>query len=765
MPRTLRPLSAALLVAFSGLSALAQEADLSGHSAVTVMVQNRDQLDMVLSLAEGIWSERVGVGPIDIQVSPEARAKLDALGITYRVMVDDLGTFTRQRFDEIELLNRRRDTAWFQNYRTLAEIRSYLGQLEADHPDFVDHGSVGDSLQGEDINLYTITAPGDRTGRVGVLLMGCQHAREWLSPMTVTYIADQLVTQYGTDTRITDLMDAAVFYIIPVSNPDGYLYTWSNTNNRYWRKNRRPNFDGTFGVDLNRNWSVAWGGTGSSGTPNSETYRGTAAFSEPETQRIRDFALAHPDIAAHIDFHTYSQLVLWPWGYTVTNLPEPDNSRYTALGIAMANEILAAPGVAYTPEQSSDLYEAAGDSSDWFHGVHGSTSFTIEMRPASGGLDGFSPAATQILPTARENLPAALRLAEHVAFPLSWEFPNGVPDSADADAAATIDVRIVAGSGQLNPASATVSYRTGPGSFTTTPMTSLGSGLYRATLPAQACGETTEYYFTAETTDLRVVHSPAQGEGNPRSLGFTQSIVSAIDDVETPTGWIIGAPGDNAVRGVWERANPEATAAQPEDDHSNPGTLCYVTGPLAGTALGANDVDGGVTTLVSPPFDALAQAGDAVLEYWYWFSNDKGASPGTDAWQVAISGDNGSTWTVVEQTLASTNAWVHREVRIADHITPTSQVRLRFVARDDEPGGIVEAAVDDLAMLFLGCTDTGCDADWDGSGGQPDSGDFLAYLNDWAGQNPVADLAPAGGDGNFDSADFLAYLNLFAQGC
>jgi hypothetical protein len=757
---------AAFLVAVSGLAATAQDQpNLDGHSALTVMVGNRGQLDAVLALADGIWSERVGVGPIDIQVSAEGRAKLDELGIAYRVNVADLGVDSRRHFEEIELLNRRRDIAWFENFRTLAEIGTYLADLETAHPEFVDQQSIGNSIEGRPINLYTISAPGDRTGRVGVLLMGCQHAREWLSPMTVTYIADQLVTQYGTDTRITDIMDAAVFYVIPISNPDGYLYTWANTNNRFWRKNRRPNGGGVFGVDLNRNWAYEWGGTGSSGTPSSDTYRGTAPFSEPETTAIRDFTLANPHIAGHIDFHTYSQLVLWPWGYTVASLPEPENGRYIALGTAMSNEILAAPGVFYDPIQSADLYEAAGDATDWFHGTASATSMTIEMRPTSGGLGGFAPSADQILPTARENLPSTLRLAEHVAFPLNWEFPGGLPESTPADQAATIDVRIVSGSGQLNPASATVSYRTGSGSFTTVPMASLGGPLYRATLPAEACGAMSEFYFAAETTDMRSARYPGRGPEMPLDVEFVQSEVALLDNMEIASGWTVGAAGDTATTGLWERANPQGTIAQPEDDHSDPGTLCWITGPLAGAGVGSNDVDGGATSLTSPAFDALAQDGEAWLEYWFWYSNDKGSAPGEDVFQVLISNDNGSSWTLVEQLQESTNAWAHRAVRVSDWVTPTSQVRLRFVARDDAPGSVVEAAVDDVSLVFTGCPDTGCVADWDASGGQPDSGDFLAYLNDWAAQEPAADLAPAGGDGAFDSADFLAYLNLFAAGC
>ena len=165
-----------------------------------------------------------------------------------------------------------------------------------------------------------------------MLINGTQHAREWIAAMVTTCVADRLVRDYDTDPAIRAFVDNTELWVVPVANPDGYQHSWGS--DRYWRKNRR----GKFGVDLNRNFGVAWGGTGSSRNERSQTYRGAYAFSEPETAALRDLVLRE-QIAAHIDFHAYGQLVLYPWGYT--GKPAKDRDQFAAIGDRMASAIFA----------------------------------------------------------------------------------------------------------------------------------------------------------------------------------------------------------------------------------------------------------------------------------------------------------------------------------------------------------------------------------------------------------------------------------------
>ncbi len=176
------------------------------------------------------------------------------------------------------------------------------------------------------------------------------------------------------------------------------------------------------------------------------------------------------------------------------------------------------------------------------------------------------------------------------------------------------------------------------------------------------------------------------------------------DDLETDTGWTAGVAGDTATTGIWTRVDPIGTGAQPEDDHTpGAGRFCFVTGQgTPGGGVGENDVDGGTTTLVSPPFD-LAGADESEVGYWRWFSNNAGGNPGEDVLRIDISNDNGSNWTTVETVgptgAAASGGWRFHMFRVADVVTPTSAMRLRFVASDLGGGSIVEAGVDDLVIV------------------------------------------------------------------
>jgi hypothetical protein len=173
-----------------------------------------------------------------------------------------------------------------------------------------------------------------------------------------------------------------------------------------WRKNRRNNGDGTFGVDLNRNYSFQWGGPGSSRDTFSDIYRGAAPFSEPETQAVRDFLRQHQPRSL-ISYHNFSQLILYPWGFTYD--PAPGEPLLHKLAVAMADRIRVVHNVSYTPEQSSDLYLASGDTTDWLYAEFGAPCFTIELRPRTTS-PGFELPESEITPTFEENLPAALYL-------------------------------------------------------------------------------------------------------------------------------------------------------------------------------------------------------------------------------------------------------------------------------------------------------------------------------------------------------------------
>lgn len=738
-----------------------------GQKVVTVTVTSVKELLAVTSLAESVWTHSLGVGPIDVQVTPAQLDAIRAMNLAVRVKIDDVQALIDAEAADIRARRAQRDLTWFQNYKTLAEINTYLTQLTAANPATVSSFTIGNSLLGKPVNGIRITGPdlpgNPKNARPQLMFNGCQHAREWISPMTVMFFADQLIAGYGTDQRITDILNNAEIILIPIVNPDGYDYTW--TTNRLWRKNRRTNGDGSFGVDPNRNWGYQWGGEGASTLPSDETYRGPSAFSEPETQHLRDFVLANPRMRASIDFHSYSQLILSPWGWT-SALP-PDAAIFDQLNSDIRSAIASVNGLFYTAGPIyTTIYPASGGACDWNYGV-GTTprkilGLSIELRDT--GANGFTLPADQIVPTGRENLAGILTLSESVAFPVKFTFPDGLPASASAGGTTTFRVNVVASPGSVLAAGTPKVYTraSSSGVFTPASLALVSGTTYTATLPASACGSDLQFYFEAQTTAPATGRSPASAPTAYYTTPVRQTIVKYNDPCEVSTGWVVGAAGDAATAGIWELAAPQATAAQPGSDHSTVGTKCWITGAAAGSSVGANDVDGGATTLTSPTFDATTPAGyatgEAYVEYWRWYSNDQGSAPNADSMPVQISNNNGSTWTQIELVTDNANAWVNKRFRISDFVTPTASMKLRFIARDLGSGSIVEAGVDDVLATVVACpcqpADFNCDGFITGE-------DFDAFVEAFTAGDLAADFD---GDGFVTGEDFDAYVVAFENG-
>jgi hypothetical protein len=235
-------------------------------------------------------------------------------------------------------------------------------------------------------------------------------------------------------------------------------------------------------------------------------------------------------------------------------------------------------------------------------------------------------------------------------------------------------------------------------------MAGSGGVNFQARIPRQAPGSVVSYYVTAQD---KLGGSQTFPAGAPQSkvfnflVGFRSRL---FDDFESNKFWKVGEATDRATTGIWERADPNGTKSgdiqvQPEDDHSSAGVNCFVTGnALAGGALGVNDVDGGKTTLYSPVFD-LTPYKNPLIRYYRWYTNNAGNSPGLDEWEVHISNDSGRTWVEVERTRETDNSWRKVIFFVQKFLPPTSKVQLRFVAQDQNPGSLVEAALDDFEIL------------------------------------------------------------------
>jgi len=398
----------AVLIPFALASIVSREGEIHyhGYSVVRALIATADQFAKVESLDLDIWSNdgSLGYGPVDIMVNADARSALDAADILYDVIVKDVEEANIAQKESAP----RAPLGFHDAYHTYAEIDAFLRNLTTTLPSLVQYANLGSSIGGRSIPGIRITS-GSASNKKKIFFNGGQHAREWIGPATVLYIVDQLIQGFNKDTEVTRLLTSAEFYVVPLVNPDGYEYT--RTTNRLWRKNRRANTGGTYGVDLNRNWNDHWGGQGSSSNPADDTYRGTGPFSEPESTVVSRFVTANGPFHGAIDYHSYSQLVLRPYGWSNT-LPSND-AVAKSVGDKISADIRANGGKAYTSQASWQLYYTTGSAQDWYYGqARIPLSYTIELRDT--GTYGFQLPANQIIPTGVENWAAFKNFATYI---------------------------------------------------------------------------------------------------------------------------------------------------------------------------------------------------------------------------------------------------------------------------------------------------------------------------------------------------------------
>jgi len=381
---------------------------------VRANIEDDLQLASIQKWELDVWSHdsALVIGENDIRVNDQHISQLVNLGVQFVVLIPDLQKLMEIQAQELEETRSNAPLAdFFTTYHTYAEILAYLVNITNVFSTISKYTpSIGKSVEGRDIPAVVVT--GTATGaKKKIFINGGQHAREWIAPATVLYILEQLVSRYATDTSVKALLDAAEIHIIPLVNVDGYYYTWASTSNRLWRKNRRLNTGGSYGVDLNRNWDDHWGGEGSSGTPTSDTYRGTAPFSEPEAKAVGAYVTANGPFKGAIDYHSYSQLILRPYGWT--NRAPTNDALAKTVGDTIRARILSITNVAYTSEPSWQLYYTSGSAQDWyFSQAQVPLSYTIELRDT--GTYGFQLPAAQIKPTGQENWAGFLYFAQAV---------------------------------------------------------------------------------------------------------------------------------------------------------------------------------------------------------------------------------------------------------------------------------------------------------------------------------------------------------------
>ncbi|KAH8602719.1 hypothetical protein B0O99DRAFT_604044 [Bisporella sp. PMI_857] len=387
-----------------------QKVDYAGYLGLRVPLSTNanDIEDRITELAAHILNPG-HTDFLDVVVAPGNVDAVTALVPETTVFIDDVGVALAEEgelVDDDDLVSIAAVPAetWFTAYHTYATHLTFLTDLQAGFPSNSEIITTGTSFQGRVLTGIHIWGSGGKGSKPAVLLHGTVHAREWISTLVAEYVAWNLLTKYATTPSIATLVDKYDFYIVPIVNPDGFVYT--QTTDRLWRKNRQTVSTSTcIGRDNNRNWSYKWELTGGASTnPCSETYKGLAPADAPENKGLIAHANSLRDskgIHLYIDIHSYGQYILWPFGYDC-NYVAPNDAALNALASKAAAAIRAVSGTTYTIGNSCRaLYATTGSAPDYLHGVANATyAYTYELRDT--GTYGFQLPASQISPTVKE---------------------------------------------------------------------------------------------------------------------------------------------------------------------------------------------------------------------------------------------------------------------------------------------------------------------------------------------------------------------------
>jgi hypothetical protein len=588
---------------------------------------------------------------------------------------------------------------------TLDQIVAHLDAFARDHPAICSQKfSLGKSHEGRDIWAIKISdnVSADES-EPEVLFDAMHHAREPVSATTTLVFMDWLLDNYGTNAEATWIVDHREMWFVPCLNPDGFEYNRATRPNGggMWRKNRRNNGGGIYGVDINRNWTTGWTAPygGNSTSPSSDTYRGPSPQSEPEIQALDNFIKGRKFVLGH-SCHTYTEVLLYPWGYQTAAVSNAVDYQKLSTALVAQSQIRWGP-------VSTSLYIAAGAAADHYHAAYGMYGFTAELGTSSEG--GFWPTPPQQIAIANRHQYMFRQMARL--------------------AGAAVEVAQIAlvegtggnNNGRVDPGERGLIRLTLDNKGSNAPTTNVLATL-RSAAPGVTIQRATHDYgriarFTAANNDATPlefsVASAFAGLGVRVAVDITYEDVTetrAFDIAYGTAGVVVATDfernqgfaasgSDTATSGRFERAAPQETQAnskvvQPGADHTpGAGTLCWVTDGRAGASADDHDVDGGHTTLLSPLID-LRHVWLAQLSAWVWFF--EADRPG-DAFTLEVSNDGGQNWRRLWHTTVSTqNGWQQIVASLAD-VTATDNMQVRFRA-EDATASLVEALVDDLEI-------------------------------------------------------------------
>lgn len=362
----------------------------TGNTVVRVYYNDRKQVTTLNELGMDVWTvqDKFVLG----QVPEGLLNRIKKTNLRVEMLSPKEGYSVKNQFDP--------------NYHTYDELTTELRAIAGKYPNLVKLGEIGKSWEttkgkaSRSLWSMRINGKGTPDSKPGIVFFGNHHARELVTVEIPLLLIKHLLDNYGKDADITNMLDTTDIWVIPMVNPDGHTLAEQGNN---WRKNKNDNKDvsptASMGVDLNRNYGHQWNTGGSSADTRSETYHGKNAFSEPETQAIRDFMKGQKNLKIMMSYHSFSNLILYPWGWSKS--PTPDAAKFKTIG----GKLGAMSG--YKAQSAADLYIASGITDDYAYAQLKMLAFTTEI--GSWG-DGFDPPYSKVSQFWKENLPGALYL-------------------------------------------------------------------------------------------------------------------------------------------------------------------------------------------------------------------------------------------------------------------------------------------------------------------------------------------------------------------
>lgn len=646
-------------------------------------------------------------------VSDEDLSKMTNSGIFPTILIDNWSEYYNSLpvLSEIEkesVINDSKDSYGVEGFGfgsmggfyTFSEITANLDSMYAQYPNLITQKySVGTSQQGRTIWAVKISDnPNVNENEPAVGYDALIHAREPQSMASMMYYMWYLLENYGTDPEVTYLVNNREMYFIPCVNPDGYEYNRQNspTGGGMWRKNRRNNGDGSYGVDLNRNFSYMWGydNTGSSPTPSSETYRGPFAFSEPEAGAIRDLAI-QKNYGTHFNLHSYQNAFLYPWGYI--NQQTVDSLIYREF----AQDMSSFNGYVYGVSGEILGYNSNGSVRDWMYGEqtakNKSFGYTVEIGSSS---DGFWPPQHRIFPLAqgmlKPNLYNAWVAGSYVEIidpaysedyfdPGEVIFMNSVFRNKGIENSENIDLQLTSLSPYITINNGNVSLGSVPARGT-------------ATVPSP-------FSFTISNT-------------TPIDIEVQLLLATLVDNstikFDTLT-MLIGTPvfvfndTTNNPLNLWT-----ITATPVSSPKWEATTQSFYSSPVSYTdSKDGNYISNATVTMITTDVIDLTNIVNPRLSFWTRFDIESNYDYG----QLEISTNNGVTWIPLEGQYTEPgegnfqptgepvydgvqSSWVREDISLTNYIN--QQVKLKFELKTDGSLNRDGWYVDDISIYFIG---------------------------------------------------------------